>query len=48
VANGQPAALFGPADQPGVPMGVQVLDVAGGRIAGLTVFLDAAIAARFG
>lgn len=48
VANGQPAALFGPADQPAVPLGVQVLDVVGGRIAGITVFLASAIAARFG
>jgi RNA polymerase sigma-70 factor (ECF subfamily) len=46
-ANRQPAALFGPADRPDVPLGVQVLDVADGRIAGITVFLDSAIAARF-
>jgi RNA polymerase sigma-70 factor (ECF subfamily) len=47
IANGQPAAVFAPADDADHPLGVQVLDVADGRVAAITVFLDGAIAARF-
>jgi len=47
VANGQPAAVFAPADEPAHPLGVQVLDVVDGLIAGVTVFLDRDIARRF-
>lgn len=47
VANGQPAALFAPADDADHPLGVQVLDVVDGSVAGITVFLDGDIAARF-
>jgi RNA polymerase sigma-70 factor (ECF subfamily) len=46
-ANGQPAALFGPADDAAAPLGLQVLDVVDGLVVGITVFLDPAIAARF-
>jgi RNA polymerase sigma-70 factor, ECF subfamily len=52
-ANGQPAALFGPADTHEATTspafdGVQVLDLDGdGRLALVTVFLDAGLAARF-
>ena len=47
VANGQPAAVFGPADDLDHPLGVQVLEVSDGRVVAVTVFLDGAIAARF-
>jgi RNA polymerase sigma-70 factor (ECF subfamily) len=47
-ANGQPAALFGPANDGTRFDGVQVLDVdRDGRIRLVTVFLDPEIAARF-
>lgn len=46
-ANGQPAALFGPADTDAFD-GVQVLELDGeGRIRDITVFLDPGVAARF-
>jgi RNA polymerase sigma-70 factor (ECF subfamily) len=48
-ANGQPAALFGPSNDPERFDGVQVLDLDGdGRVRLVTVFLDSALAARFG
>jgi hypothetical protein len=48
-ANGQPAALFGPADEVGPSDAVQLLDVdAEGCVRGVTVFLDPKVAARFG
>jgi len=47
VANGQPAVVFAPANDPDHPLGVQVLDVVDGTVAGITVFLDGAIARRF-
>ncbi len=47
-ANGQPAAIFGPADDPSRLDGLQVLDLdATGRIARATIFLDPALAERF-
>lgn len=46
-ANGHPAVLFGARDNETVPIGVQVLDLAGKAIAGITVFLDPTVAARF-
>ena len=47
-ANGQPATLFGPADEPSKLDGVHVLDVDGqGRLVAATIFLDPAIAERF-
>jgi len=46
-ANGQPAALFGDRAEPDRPLGIQVLDIEGGRIVGITVFLDEGIASRF-
>jgi len=47
IANGQPAAIFGGRGESDEPTGIQVLDVVDGRIAGITVFLDPFIAARF-
>jgi RNA polymerase sigma-70 factor (ECF subfamily) len=51
-ANGQPAALFGPAGDGVAPPhfeGVQVLNIdPDGRVALVTVFLDPGVAARFG
>jgi RNA polymerase sigma-70 factor (ECF subfamily) len=46
-ANGQPACVFADAADPETPMGLEVLTVAGDRIAEITVFLDPRIAARF-
>jgi RNA polymerase sigma-70 factor (ECF subfamily) len=47
-ANGQPAALFGPAAEPDRLDGIQVLDLdAAGRIAQATIFLDPHLALRF-
>lgn len=47
-ANGQPAAVFGPADDPDRLDGVHVLELdREGRIAQVTVFLDPSLAARF-
>jgi RNA polymerase sigma-70 factor, ECF subfamily len=47
-ANGQPAALFGPADEPARLEGIQVLDIdPDGRLAQATIFLDPALAERF-
>jgi RNA polymerase sigma-70 factor (ECF subfamily) len=47
-ANGQPAALFGPAAEPDRIDGVHVLEVDGeGRLAQATIFLDRSIAERF-
>jgi hypothetical protein len=47
-ANGQPAALFGPAAEPDRLDGVHVLEVDGeGRLIQATIFLDPSIAQRF-
>jgi RNA polymerase sigma-70 factor (ECF subfamily) len=47
-ANGQPAALFGPAAEPDRIDGVHVLEVDGeGRLAQATIFLDPSISERF-
>jgi RNA polymerase sigma-70 factor (ECF subfamily) len=47
-ANLQPAAVFGPADDPSRLDGLQVLEFDGaGRLSTVTVFLDPALAARF-
>jgi RNA polymerase sigma-70 factor (ECF subfamily) len=47
-ANGQPAALFGPAAEPDRLDGVHVLEVDGeGRLAQATIFLDPSLAERF-
>ena len=46
-ANGQPAAVFGPADAGAPPTAVQVLELDGGAVRAITVFLDPAIAERF-
>ena len=47
VANGQPAAVFGAADDLTRPIGIQVLDVTPSGIGAITVFLDPVLAARF-
>ena len=46
-ANGQPAVVFAAADAPETPLGVQVLEIEGDRIVGITVFMDPDLAARF-
>jgi RNA polymerase sigma-70 factor (ECF subfamily) len=46
-ANGQPAVVFAAAHAPETALGVQVLDLEGDRITGITVFLDAQLAKRF-
>ena len=46
-ANGQPAVVFAAADAPRTPLGVQVLEIEGDRIVGITVFMDPDLAARF-
>jgi len=50
-ANGSPAVAAYRVPAPGLPptaFAIQVLDVDGGRIAGIHVFLDRALFARFG
>jgi RNA polymerase sigma-70 factor (ECF subfamily) len=47
MANGQPACVFADAATPDQPIAVEVLTVAGGRVAAITVFLDQTLAARF-
>ncbi len=47
-ANGQPAAVFGPADDPGHLDGLQVLDLdSTGLVTRATIFLDPVLAERF-
>jgi RNA polymerase sigma-70 factor, ECF subfamily len=46
-ANGQPAVVFAAGDSPDTPLGVQVLEIEGDRIAAITVFMDAQLARRF-
>lgn len=46
-ANGQPAFLFGPGDDPDRPIGVVVLTVDRGAVVDVTAFLDERLAARF-
>ena len=46
-ANGQPAGVIAPADNPDRPIGLAVLTIDPGGIAAITVFLDEKLAARF-
>jgi RNA polymerase sigma-70 factor (ECF subfamily) len=46
-ANGQPALIFGAAEEPSRAIGVIVLTVVAGRVKELIVFLDEGLAARF-
>jgi RNA polymerase sigma-70 factor (ECF subfamily) len=48
VANGQPAMVFGSRETGSPPTGVQVLDVEGGAVRDITIFVEPAIAAAFG
>jgi len=47
-ANGQPAVVFGSRETGSPPSGVQVLDVEGGAVRDITIFVEPAIAAAFG
>lgn len=48
IANGQAAVVFGSRAAGSPPTGVQVLDVADGRVRDVTIFVEPAIAAAFG
>jgi RNA polymerase sigma-70 factor (ECF subfamily) len=48
IANGQPAVVFGSRAQGSPPTGVQVLDIEGGQVRDVTIFVEPAVAAGLG